>query len=246
MQYANKKSFGITGSTFKIIACIIMFIDHIGAVIIERYLRTLSGAEFQRVYEVDKVVRYVGRLAFPMFCFLLVEGFLHTRSKMKYVSRLFIFCLISEIPFNLAIAGSIWDREHQNVLFTLLIGFGVLILIEKLEKRFTNHWLQLTGMVLIAMAGAALADYFMTDYGASGIITIFAMYILRNDKLQQMLMGCIVLTAYNSMEWTSLFALIPTKLYNGQKGMSVKFLFYLFYPLHLLLLYGISVWIGLA
>lgn len=242
----ENKSFGITGSTFKIIAIITMFIDHVGAVIVERYLMTLSGSEFEIVYLFYRVLRLIGRLGFPMFCFLLVEGFLYTKNKWKYAARLLAFCLISEIPFNLAVTGEMWNRDYQNVFFTLFIGFGVMFFIEMLEKKAINQWLLLLGEIIIAVIGAMLAEWLMTDYGASGVLTIFTMYILRQNKMQRMFMGCVILTSYNWLEITSFITLIPVKLYNGKRGLSLKYVFYIFYPAHLLLLYGISVWMGLA
>lgn len=246
MQNLEKKSLGITGSTFKIIACITMLIDHIGAVIVERYLRTLSGNEFEMVYLFDRVLRLIGRLGFPMFCFLLVEGVLYTKNKLKYAMRLLAFCFISEIPFNLAVTGDIWNKEYQNVFFTLFIGFVVVSLIHTWEKKTSNWWLRIIGSATTAVIGVGLAEFLKTDYGAWGVITIVGMYILRADKMQRMLTGCLVLTSYNLWEITSFLALIPVKLYNGQKGISLKYVFYLFYPVHLLVLYGISVWMGLS
>ncbi len=244
MNLQEKKSFGITGSTFKMIACLIMFVDHIGAVIIEKYLRTLSGDEFYRIYDFDLIIRYIGRLAFPMFCFLLVEGFLYTKSRARYAVRLLVFGILSEIPFNLAISGGLWDNTHQNVFFTLLIGLGVMIFCEKLREKWQKPWLQFIGMAVIVPTGAILAEYLRTDYGKIGVITIFVMYLLRNNKMREMLAGSIVLMADNAMEWTALFALIPVALYNGKKGKLPKLFFYLFYPVHLLALCGIRTWLG--
>ncbi|MBP3544518.1 MAG: hypothetical protein J6J86_09845, partial [Lachnospiraceae bacterium] len=123
---------GLAGSTLKIIAIITMFIDHIGAAIFENNEITMCVmAKGEHAYVIwglaDLVLRLIGRIAFPIFCFLLVEGFLHTRDVKKYALRLGAFCLISEIPFNLAFFGQPLYAGHQNVFFTLLIGLLVLI-----------------------------------------------------------------------------------------------------------------------
>lgn len=246
-QNEKKKAFGITGSTFKIIAIISMFIDHIGAVIVERYLRmNLSGSDFDMVYEFDRVLRYIGRLGFPMFCFLLVEGFLYTKNRMKYALRLLAFCMISEIPFNLAVTGQLFNSLYQNVFFTLFIGFCVMLAIQELEKKALGTWWFLPGEIVIAVIGVLTAEYLRTDYGAIGVMTIFAMYILRQNKMQRMGMGCFILLTDNWMEITAFLALIPVKLYNGERGLPLKYVFYWFYPVHLCVLYGISILMGLT
>ena len=132
LQKTEKKPLEITGSTFKIIACITMFIDHVGAVIIERYLLTMKGQEDIVMQILDMVLRLIGRLGFPMFCFLLIEGFFYSRNRFRYAMRLLAFCIISEIPFNLAISGQLWSQNYQNVFFTLYIGFILMILLNAL------------------------------------------------------------------------------------------------------------------
>ena len=246
LQKTEKKPLEITGSTFKIIACITIFNDHVGAVIIERYLLTMKGQEDIVMQILDMVLRLIGRLGFPMFCFLLIEGFFYSRNRFRYAMRLLAFCIISEIPFNLAISGQLWSQNYQNVFFTLYIGFILMILLNALEQRVENKWIRMIGNIGIIAVGAVAAEYLHTDYGACGVLTIIAMYLMRRNKMHRMLAGCIVLTVCMPIEFTSFFALIPVKLYNGKRGLSLKYVFYLFYPLHLLLLYGISILIGLA
>ena len=111
---------GLSGSTLKLIAIITMLIDHIGAAVIARLLIAGQGSEM--LYKIYYAMRAVGRVAFPIFCFLLVEGFFYTGSRKKYALRLFGFALLSEIPFDLAFSGKILEFGYQNVFFTLLIG----------------------------------------------------------------------------------------------------------------------------
>ena len=136
----DKKNFN--GYHLKMIALITMCIDHIAAVLIWRVYAAsyqLTGSMLVSDNLVDKIIvwvsknqdvvynvyecmRYIGRMAFPIYCFLLVEGFLHTRSVTKYAARLAAFALISEIPFDLAIDGNWWTLEYSNVFFTLVLG----------------------------------------------------------------------------------------------------------------------------
>ena len=132
MQQTNASLFpGISGSTLKLIAILSMLIDHAGATIIRTLWQSpviSSSVSQSRLWsEIYKISRSVGRIAFPIFCFLIVEGFLHTRNVWRYARRLFLFSLISEIPFDLALKGSWYFPEKQNVYFTLLIGLLVLI-----------------------------------------------------------------------------------------------------------------------
>ena len=132
----KEKRRGIPGSTLKLIAIFVMLIDHIAATVISNILVSVnffmmgSAASqdpyYQTMSAVYFIMRMIGRLGFPLFCFLLVEGFIHTRNKLKYVIRLALLCLISEIPFDLAFSGQVFYTGYQNVFFTLLIGFVVM------------------------------------------------------------------------------------------------------------------------
>lgn len=140
---------GISGSTIKIIAIVAMLIDHVAAAWITRILMVggmadLNGqdleasrsfmANYGGLYALMMVMRLIGRLGFPIFCFLLVEGFGKTRNRAKYAMRLGIFALISEVPFDLALTGSFWHLGYQNVYFTLLIGMLLLCSLDYLSK----------------------------------------------------------------------------------------------------------------
>ena len=120
-----------SGTALKTIACITMLVDHIGASCIEAGLLLpeletgeVSGGAWNQIslYQLDRVLRFTGRLAFPIFCFLLVEGFVHTHDVKKYVRRLFLFALISEVPFDLAFFRTPFALDHQNVYWTLALG----------------------------------------------------------------------------------------------------------------------------
>ena len=246
---------GIPGSTLKLMAIIVMFIDHIGAIIVERMMFKGMDAQMMNaesmpdmgIYFVDLGLRLVGRLGFPLFCFLLIEGFRHTHNVRKYAGRLLLFALVSEIPFDLAFSGTFVYWRYQNVFFTLFIGLLVLIGLRFIEeKKEWNKWLRALCIILILAAGMAAAGVMRTDYNAFGILTIVAMYQFRHSKVKEMGAGCVVLSLMNGLEASSFFAIIPAHFYNGKRGWNTKYLFYIFYPVHILALYLIACAMGLG
>ena len=126
----NVKQQGISGYWLKLIAVISMLIDHTSAVILEQIPGLEAPAFFMRI---------IGRAAFPIYCFLLVEGFYHTRSRAKYAGRLFLFALISEVPFDLAFSRRMWDFSSNNVFFTLLFGLLVIWGVEGIKQKFATN-----------------------------------------------------------------------------------------------------------
>lgn len=238
VTFLGKKVKGITGSTLKIIAIICMLIDHTAATLLEPYMYQNFN---DKIYMLYNILRGIGRLGFPIFCFLLIEGFIYTRSKVKYVIRLGIFALISEVPFDLALFGSLHDNSHQNVFFTLFIGMVVIIIIDKLLSVNSIHKIvRYLLCIAIAFLGMYLAKLLKTDYDMLGVITIVIMCFLRNNKTAEMYGGCMTLTCGTLFEAYAFFALIPTALYNGKRGLRIKYFFYIFYPAHLLILAGIA------
>ncbi|MBE5949854.1 MAG: conjugal transfer protein TraX [Lachnospiraceae bacterium] len=237
---------GITGSTLKIIAIVIMLIDHVGAVILERF--PIVGTP---LYTVDRILRSVGRLAFPIFCFLLVEGFIYTRDRAKYAVRLFVFALISEIPFDIAVTGRIFNLTYQNVFFTLLAGFLTICVLDEVKQREFNFSspkaemvLRLVLTVLITAAGMVAAYLLKTDYSFAGVLAIVVMYGIKERKPEAMFGGCAVLTAYKFSEAFAFLDIFLIKMYNGKRGLKLKYIFYVFYPVHLLVLYCIARLLG--
>ena len=244
MNYAKKT--GLTGSNLKWIAIITMLIDHIGAALLEIGLlpkvadAVLAGNSFDYVmadyhfwYRFDDVLRAIGRLSFPIFCFLLVEGFLHTKDVKKYALRLGLFALISEIPFDLAFNERILEISYQNVFFTLFIGLLVLIGLKYFEETLPLHlsWLRF----IVAITGILFAVFLRTDYDAFGIILIVLLYEFRNYKLLRCIAGAILMLFNNT---TGCLAFLLIWFYNGERGKQLpKYFFYAFYPAHLMLLW---------
>ena len=249
---------GISGSTLKLIAIITMFIDHVGAIIVERMLVQRAGGSAMMMtvdfvmdnatlYWIYMAIRLVGRLGFPIFCFLLIEGFQYTRNVKKYAIRLLLFALVSEIPFDLGFCGGVFNWGYQNVFFTLFIGLLVIMGMHYVEqKQEWNQVLRVIVRIAIAIVGMVAAELLQTDYSAIGVLTIAVMYQYRQKKMLQTALGCTVLTVLNPMEITSFVILLPIRWYNGKRGWNIKWLFYAFYPVHIFLLYIVAYFMGLG
>lgn len=221
---------GISGGTLKIIAIVSMLIDHIGAVIVEQGIlgSTISSNSSPNWQTIDLVMRLIGRIAFPIFCFLLVQGFYHTSNLKKYITRLFLFAALSEIPFDLAFNGKVLEFGYQNVFFTLLIGILAITAMRHFEQ---NRLLK----IIIAFAACYLAVIIKSDYSDFGVLVIIVFYLLHDRKIIQTIAGVVLFL----WEITGPIGMVFVHLYNGTRGIRLKYFFYIFYPLHLLILYGI-------
>lgn len=219
MKGQEGQGYGLNGFALKWIAMASMLVDHTGAVLFPQYIQ----------------MRMVGRLAFPIYCFLLVEGAIHTKNIRKYEIRLLAFALLSELPFDLAFYTRP-DARHQNVFFTLFLG---LLAVEQYQKQREKLSSLLTFIVVIACMAAA--ELLHTDYGAAGIIFILLFYAFYGHKVlkQAAFVGANLLLYGVSVQAYAGFAALPMLFYNGERGPSMKYFFYLFYPLHLLGIYFI-------
>lgn len=229
----NRRSWGLSQEGLKAIACVTMLLDHIGAIFVPGYYTYY-------------ILRILGRIAFPIYCFLLVEGVYHTRSPGKYALRLSLGAVISEIPFDLAFYGGP-TVEHQNVMLTLLLGFCVV----EAGKQLPG-WIQFPATLALAW----LAEWLGTDYGAWGVVLIFLFSLARQQHWPKwalvLVMGAVLLEMDSAavpflwglpIELFGLAALIPIFLYSGQKrraGKGSRLLGYGFYPGHLLVLYALK------
>ncbi|MBQ7693312.1 MAG: TraX protein [Oscillospiraceae bacterium] len=222
----------LSGSALKLIAVVTMLIDHVAGHLMPND-KTVVLSVLGKTLTRYTLLRSIGRLAFPIYAFLLVEGFLHTRSRKRYGGRLAVFALLSELPWNLLHGGK-WTCASQNVMFTLLLGFLGLYVLERLERGAGKRWaLALVGLLAVSVLLRA-------DYGCSGFGFILMLYLLRARPLYQSVLGACFLSA----RWIAGLAFIPISLYNGRRGMIqsrlVSLLFYAFYPVHMLVLYFIK------
>ena len=226
---------GISGSTLKLIALVSMLIDHTAAVVLERAI--IQGGYTETLDQVYYFMRMgIGRLAFPIYCFLLVEGFEKTRNRKRYGGRLFLFAIISEIPFNLAFRGRLLDLSYQNIFFTLFIGLLTIWIMDIIEKKNISYIWKVLGEGLVFLAAIMIAEVSHCDYGGRGIIAIGLLYLFRKNRIHQIIAGAIAFL----WELTAPIAFLFVGFYNGQRGIKLKYIFYAFYPLHLLLPYLLS------
>lgn len=258
----------LTGNALKWIAIVTMFIDHVGAtVMLQMYYANPTHDMLMTYY----AFRVIGRIAFPIFCFLLAEGFCHTRSRGKYLLRLGLFALIAEIPFDLAFNWpeyqqpnllDIMEFSSQNVFFTLFLGLCALWLWDVLAKHLPK-WAEYPAALVAAVPSVFAANLLCTDYDVSGVALIMALGIgrglpvriepgedgptavrqqpSRTRRLVQCLLGCLSILGhcYFRDNWIEIFAIIGlllTLLYNSERGRGGKWFFYIFYPVHLLVL----------
>lgn len=216
----------------KIIAIITMFIDHIGYAIFGKF----------------SFFNYIGRIAFPIFAFQISEGYTHTKNLKKYFLRLFIFAIISQIPFML-FSKIISSDLTLNIFFTLLLGLISIYIYDKSKYKIVG--------IISAILIGLLANFAHFDYGFYGIAIIFLFYVFKNNIIKSSIAFAIATTIkylipiikygfYDVYLYLLIATLIPIifiSLYNGKKGKDTKYLLYLFYPIHLLLIYGFYLFI---
>ncbi len=250
----------ISGSTLKMIAVITMLIDHTAAGVLGRFLSSRGANDLnwsdmsayeqwmsqnENLMQAYQIMREIGRVAFPIYCFLLVEGFMHTKNRMKYAGRLLLFAFLSEIPFDLLFQGNPFDFSYQNVFFTLFFGMLAMIAMDWAAKREVVF----AGKILLTCLSAGIcieaANIMMTDYAGLGVLCIVVMYLTRKNKELQIAAGsCSFL--YFLRETAAPYAFLSIAMYNGRRGWRMKYFFYLFYPVHLLLLYLLCMGLGIA
>lgn len=220
----------LSGSALKMIAILTMLIDHFAFIILTKYPPAMQPlfSLGTKGYSLYRICRDIGRVAFPIFCFLLVEGFLHTGNRKKYGRNLFLFACISELPWNFMFSGT-WHSEKQNVYFTLFLGYLAFCAIEYFWENKSLQFLS-----VLALFGASLL--LNADYGWKGYVFLLIMYLLRNDRASQAIVG----SCWLYYEWKACFAFLSINMYNGKrgfiKGKAAKYFFYVFYPLHITIL----------
>ncbi len=205
----------LSGSALKIFAMVVMLVDHVGMVLFPELIW----------------MRIIGRLAFPIFAFFIAEGFYYTKSPLKYMGRMAVFAAISEPVFDLACSGGN-DWGYQNVMVTFLVAIAGLYLFKKAGG--------VTGCIAMVAAGL-LAEFLNTDYGCFGVYMVYLYYFLRKEQItKHVVASAYIVLGYGGLESYAALSSFPLILYNGKKGMNLKYLFYAFYPVHLLILYLIS------
>lgn len=236
--YDRNRNCCISGSTLKLIGLSCMLLDHIGAVFL-----TGSGETERILFFIFRLL--FGRAAFPIFCFLLIEGAYHTSNRPRYLLRLTGFAILSEIPFDLAMYGLPLEFSHQNVFFTLAIGLLTILASQTVSQKLRKKRCPLQALLsLLPIAiGMVSAQFLKTDYGALGILVIAILFFSRRNRDAQLWAGSTVLVIGGILmlrtmdELLAPIGLILCRFYNGTRGLKLKYSFYAFYPLHLLLLW---------
>lgn len=224
----------LSQEALKIIACVTMLIDHVGAVIVPY----LSVPYMVTLYY---IFRAVGRIAFPVYAFLLVEGMRHTRNPNKYILRLGLGVLLAEIPFDFGLFGG-WTWENQSVMVTLTLGAVMLLCMMKAENKMLKQ--------LIVLLFAFAAELVHCDYGFWGIMMMGVFALTEKFPVQALCILLInwlipsvdipVLGMNISIQLFAVLAMVPIAFYSGKKlthNRAVQWGFYLFYPAHLLALW---------
>ena len=234
----TRKPFGgINANQLRGLAMFLMLLDHLWA--------TLVPGNFW--------MTYLGRLAFPIFAFQISEGFFHSADRKRYAKRLFLFALLSEVPFDLIYGGTVLYPFHQNVMFTLLLGLLACCAIDRARRErpaqaILRGTLSVAGLFLLSLGG-------MVDYGWRGMLTVVAFYVLRDFPGAWLAQAAalVLLNIVNFMGQTipvlgwdfptqgfAVLSLLPIWLYNGRRGgggKALQYAFYAFYPAHMLVLY---------
>ena len=234
--------FDLSAAALHIIAMTFMLMDHLWA--------TLLPAQ--------EWLTCVGRLAFPIFAFMTVEGYFHTHDLRKYLRRMLVFALLSEIPFDLMYGGTWFYPVHQNVIWTLLLGLLGIHLMEKARKKQKLALYVLT-VLLVVVLGAVLGTLGMVDYYGAGVLTMFVFYLFRGRKWWCFLGQLLALYWVNvellsglmyqvnilgteielCQQGIALLALIPIWIYRGRQGYhsrTFQYACYAFYPVHMLVI----------
>lgn len=231
-----------TSFSLHIIAMVTMLCDHLWGTVI-------PGNDW---------LTCIGRISFPIFAFMIVEGYFHTKNLKKYVLRLLFFAVISEIPFNLAVGSRLFYPIHQNVLWSFLISIGLIHLNEK-AKQSNKILKRLIVGIISVILGYLIGIISMVDYFHGGILTVLVFYFFRDKKWWCYLVQFICLWYINTeilggfgyeiqmgantyfflRQSLALLALIPIWLYKGEQGYhskTLQLIYYAFYPVHLLIL----------
>lgn len=238
MKMAKKNKLGfLSANALKIIAVAAMIMDHASVIFI--------GDE-------STVWRKIGRISFSIFAFLIAQGAIHTKSRIKYLLRLVAFAFISEVPYDMAFNGTYFEITSQNVYFTLALGLLSIYIYDFLRA----HGLDFLGIASTFLCGCA-AVYLRSDHAFMGVVVITLMYMFNSVSAPVKYVGFAIsafMTTIRYVPPTAVFFLpsqitaplsvIPIALYNGKQGRKTnKYIFYAIYPAHILILYLIKKYI---
>ena len=234
----------ITADGLKMFACIVMLIQTVGIAVIEKGLIHLDqytqeslnqamsqDSRLMTLAGIGSIMQLIGGMAIPVFAFLLVEGFRNTSDYKKYLLTMIITALVSEIPYDLAICGKVWDLSSQNAMITMCICLIML----KCMELFSNSSGFACSMVriLIMIAAIVWVSIFRAEYGLCMVLLVTVFYVFDTKNVLKTVLGCIISLMYV----TGPIAFYGIWCYNGERKARInKYVYYAFYPLHLLVL----------
>lgn len=217
----------INGAQLKYIAFASMFIDHFNKAIITPFL-TGTGP----LNVITRIFDILGRIAFPIFAFMIVEGFFKTKSRWKYLRNLLVFATISEIPYDMFQSAVFINTRSQNILWGLALGLFTIMVIDKLKERIKKRPLWIFVSIIIVALSSLGSMLISSDYEYYAIIIIYIYYLFYDKILLASGLGFLVIIK----EIYAILGFATVLLYNGEKGKQNKIFNYLFYPVHLLVL----------
>ena len=234
----------ITADGLKMFACIIMLIQTVGIAVIEKGLIHLDqytqeslnqamsqDSRLMTLAGIGSIMQLIGGMASPVFAFLLVEGFRNTSDYKKYLITMIITALVSEIPYDLAICGNVWDFSSQNAMITMCICLIMLKCMELFSDSsgFAGSMVR----ILIMIAAIVWVSIFRAEYGLCMVLLVTVFYVFDTRNVLKTVLGCIISLMYV----TGPIAFYGIWCYNGvRKDRINKYVYYAFYPLHLLVL----------
>ena len=232
------------GFILKMIAIVTMVIDHTAVAFIDAI-----------PYDIYIIMRIIGRIAMPIFCYLIVEGVLHTGHFPKYALRMLAFAILSEVPFDYIITRSFVSFDYQNVMWTLLFGMLTIYICDKARQK--DKLLFVCVCIIVPLFFGLLCHFCNTDYGLLGLYLIFLLWLFHEKPVlliialvallipfQMIYTGQTAFTIFKvtvplPLEAFGIISAIPICLYNGRRGLNnklIKYIFYAFYPVHLAVL----------
>lgn len=252
----------LSGNALKLIAILTMFIDHLCKIVLQWLLANhwwpmmqAGKITFEQYRSIDYFIRFelqgAGTIAFPLFCYLLAEGFRYTRNRKHYICLMLFFAILSEIPFDIAFFANYsilegtfpfyWD--YQNVFFTLFLSLVSLVCIDQFsltsDMQTTRNKAFVLQVVSVGVV-ALVSEVIRCDYASMGILFVVAFYLSRKNRIYQILLFLLVymITTGNQPTIYIMIAGLIILLYNGKRGkMKIKYTAYAFYPAHITLLY---------
>lgn len=221
----------------KYTAFLSMVIDHVNQALITPYLQ--GGGILSQVSILFSIL---GRIAFPLFALFLVEGFFKTSSRKKYLASLLLFAVISEVPFDLFFSAEIFNPRVNNVLFSLAMALVTIWLIDALKGKFPGGYAVIWYLLsFVIVAASCLATMFLSsDYEYHAILIVYSFYLFYDKPLLANLFGYLAIFK----EVWSLLGFGLTLTYNGKRGKQYKWLNYMFYPVHLLVIGILRLWLN--